>query len=485
MLKHLIQKEILDHILSLRFVLLAVAGSLIVWLSLFSGYQYYRYRLHDYQAARAGTEERIRQIENAEKMDFGDPFLETTSVSYLHHRIPTALCIFVRGLDPVLGRSVHNRTSNAFRFKYSPASTDPLLGVFLPLDLGIVVQVVLSLFALLLCYDAICGEKEAGTLRLLSSYSVSRSSLVVAKLIGSLIPAWVAFGLPVLLGVGVILMLPDVALSGPELGRLATVLLAYMILISVFACLGLASSTLTHRSTTSLVCLLAVWVGFVLFVPSASLIAADAIRPAPSPHEFLAERGRLDAESGSRRNERWNRWREENGGQDGPNAWWSKPETLEEGLRYQMLSWGEARQTLEPDYVALRRDFENRYAGRFVFGRMLARFSPVFAVRNAVIRMAGVGWEAQERFVRAYRRFKEGEDAWFVNAKMMLYLQWSFPEKYGEKKYDVSDMPRFLYHRAWPIDEIASVTLDIGLSALWGVGLLAVALVGAVRYDVR
>ena len=46
-----------------------------------------------------------------------------------------------------------------------------------------VVQVVLGLFALLLCYDAICGEKEAGTLSLLASFPLPRSRLLIGKLI--------------------------------------------------------------------------------------------------------------------------------------------------------------------------------------------------------------------------------------------------------------------------------------------------------------
>ena len=53
------------------------------------------------------------------------------------------------------------------------------------LDLAFIVKVVLSLCVLLFTYDAICGEKEQGTLRLYASYPVSRSAQALAKLAGS------------------------------------------------------------------------------------------------------------------------------------------------------------------------------------------------------------------------------------------------------------------------------------------------------------
>lgn len=52
---------------------------------------------------------------------------------------------------------------------------EPALGGFPPLDLGLVVQLVLSLFVLLLSYDSVCGQKEIGTLRHISSFSLQSS----------------------------------------------------------------------------------------------------------------------------------------------------------------------------------------------------------------------------------------------------------------------------------------------------------------------
>lgn len=486
MLGHLVRKEILDQFQSRRFLLLGTATGVIIWLSLFSGYQYYQYRLRDDEAARAGTEARIRQIASAEDMDRGDPFLETTAISYLHHRPLTALVIFVRGLDPVMGRSVHRRTTKADRPKYSAASTDPILGAFLPLDLAVVAEVVMTLMALMLCYDAVSGEKEAGTLRLMSSFPVPRASFLLAKLVGSLVPILAAFGLSALLGTAILLLLPDVVLAPPELLRLAGVFAAFVILMGTFVCMGLMVSSLTRQTATSLVVLLALWVGYVLFVPSASLIAANLVRPAPSTHEFKAEEAVLETESGKLQRNIWREWTDAHGGSEGPGAWWRDPETYEEGMRFNSGSWAKARESLDSEFDALRRNYENRYAERLWLARLFARTSPTFGFREAVIRLSATGWDAQQRFMAAYRQFgEEVEDDWFINAKLMVYLRRRFPEKYPGEPYDVSDQPRLVYREGWPAADLEAAGSSLMMTAMWGLGFFAIATVGVLRYDVR
>ena len=119
-LSHLIRKEILDHISSLRFLILTSIGAFLIWISLYSGCQYYKERLNDFRLAEAATEERVRQMMNADKMvpyptngwqEIGTPY-------YLIHKSPSVMSIFVRGMDPVLGRSASGNWNGA-RLKLS------------------------------------------------------------------------------------------------------------------------------------------------------------------------------------------------------------------------------------------------------------------------------------------------------------------------------------------------------------------------------
>ena len=275
MLGHLIRKEILDHLLSLRFIILSGIGALAIWLSLYDGYAYYQSRLRDHRLAQAMTEERLSQAKAA--------WSELAHMGFEEHKPPSPMSIFIRGLEPSLGRTISNVDTR--RLRWSPMEVEPVLGVFPPLDLGLVVQVVISLFVLLLIYDAVCGEKELGTLRLTASFPVPRHLLLLGKCIGVLVPALTAFGLPLLLGIAVILALPDVKITGLEWMRLILIFGSFGLYLSAFACAGLFASCLTHRSATSFVFLLTFWVATVVVIPRLGLITADAFRPAPTLRE--------------------------------------------------------------------------------------------------------------------------------------------------------------------------------------------------------
>ena len=88
MLSHLIRKEILDQLLSMRFIILSTIAALTIWLSLYDGYAYYRARLRDHQFARKVTEERFRQILERPNWE------ELGMVGFKEHKPPTPLSIF-------------------------------------------------------------------------------------------------------------------------------------------------------------------------------------------------------------------------------------------------------------------------------------------------------------------------------------------------------------------------------------------------------
>jgi hypothetical protein len=137
MLGRLIHKEILDQILSLRFVILAAIGAFTIWLSLYDGYANYQARLKDYHTARTMTEERLRQYQNVDGFTYR-PLWEFSGVGFEEHKPPTPLSIFARGLEMTLGRSIPTGYTKQQRLRQSPVEAEPTLGVFPPLDLGLV-----------------------------------------------------------------------------------------------------------------------------------------------------------------------------------------------------------------------------------------------------------------------------------------------------------------------------------------------------------
>ena len=112
----------------------------------------------------------------------------------------------------------------------------------------------LSLFAILLTYDAICSEKERGTLALVCSNSVSRFTILWSKYLG----AMVVLLIPSMIGIciGLLLILTgNVNLSGEAFARLSMFTLVSIIYMSLFLFLGLFVSSLTHRPPIALLIL--------------------------------------------------------------------------------------------------------------------------------------------------------------------------------------------------------------------------------------
>ena len=64
---------------------------------------------------------------------------------------------------------------------------NPVLALFDSPDLGYVVNIVVSLLALMFVFDAICGEKERGTLKIVLANAVPRDSIILGKWIGGFV----------------------------------------------------------------------------------------------------------------------------------------------------------------------------------------------------------------------------------------------------------------------------------------------------------
>ncbi|MDC4226571.1 MAG: ABC transporter permease [Candidatus Manganitrophus sp.] len=77
---------------------------------------------------------------------------------------------------------------------------NPQVSRFGSLDLGFVLTVLAPLWVILLTFDAVSGEKERGTLRLLFSYPVDRKSYLNAKAFGLLI--WVVVPISIAFFIG-------------------------------------------------------------------------------------------------------------------------------------------------------------------------------------------------------------------------------------------------------------------------------------------
>ena len=478
MIRRVIVRELLDHLLSYRFLALSAFGAVLIWLSMWSGYTYYSEQVREHRRAIAATEARIREIDDSEN------YSEFVAGGFLVHKPPSALSAFVRGQDPYLGRSISMRTG-VNRMSRSTGEANPLKVTYDLLDLDTVFRIVLSLFALLLTFDAVCGEKQAGTLRLALSYPTKRRQYLAGKLLGALLPLEAGFGLPLVLGIGVMLFLPGIHLETMELTRLGLIVCAMLLYLAVFVCAGILGSVLFSKPSTSFAVLLVFWVGILVIVPRLSLIAASAILPAPSAYELAAEKESIQlGATQAWRKSRGDWWGEHVASRG--EAWVRSPEGQEAfRLHYRQAREDVLFQTMATGFRRLEEDFQNRYRARLDLADMLATLSPGYTLSHTAVALSGTGLDRQSRFVRVYDEYYLHWRGWFVDEVDDQALQRINPTKFPDYKWDLSPMPRMQYTEVWPEEELADVGTDLCILLAWCAVFLVAAASAIQRFDVR
>ena len=267
MLMTLIQKEIMHHILSIRFVALLVMCVLLIPLTLSINYRRYSQNLIDYQESvkRAQTEAK-ENPPNAQ-----DP---STEVSKFFLK-PTPLSVFANGLEEALPTYL-GMTRNGVRQSSTGLAQASVAYALGNLDFLFIVGTVFSLLALLFTFDAVAGEREAGTLRINLSNPLPRDVFLWSKLIGGYIVFVVPFLVSFLFGLLLLTWqgfpLGEFKVALPVLG-LTLISLLY---IGVFFAIGVVISTYLDSAKTALIVAFTFWVFAVLIAPRGAFVVAEA-----------------------------------------------------------------------------------------------------------------------------------------------------------------------------------------------------------------
>ncbi len=270
MMKTLIAKEVRNNILSFRFlasfVILFVV--VIVTATVLAG-DYLR-RQDDHSQRQAELERYLRNYAHFNRIgNVIEPILPP----------PIAFQALVRGLSADV---------NTEEF-----DNDPLPVMFPLIDLTFIVTILASLVALILSYDAVCGEKEDGTLKLMLSNGLARSKIVVAKFAGGVLAIVGPFLFSLAAGMLVILLHPRIHWPAADWGALGMIVVGAILYISVFYLIGVLISAIHRSSASSIMTSLFVWVLLVLIVPNLSPYVATFLSPAPSRVKVAREVSRL------------------------------------------------------------------------------------------------------------------------------------------------------------------------------------------------
>ncbi|HAV24406.1 MAG: hypothetical protein A2X67_05235 [Ignavibacteria bacterium GWA2_55_11] len=483
----IIRKELRAALVSPKFVASFGVCALLMLLSTFVGIREFQASREQYEAAQRLNEQEMR---------------EQTAWGRLGTRVfraPDPLQIFASGLQNDIGRWSSVDAFNPVKLKNSVYSDDPVFAVFRFIDLAFIVQIVLTLMALVYTYDAVNGERESGTLQLTFANPVPRHVYILGKAVGAWLALIVPLFVPLLMSLG-LLSVFDILLSAEHWLRIAIMMGASLALVSVFIMSGVLVSALTSRSSVSFLVCLVGWVVTALLIPRAGMMTAGYLVAVPTAAETDS---RLDGFS----KERWNvhmkelgeRWRARNEQLTGKTEEERRAEReakewdwMEEDDR----SRKQVQRDIDEYATRLREDVRNRKLEQERLGFTLARFSPVAAFQLALMNLAGTDMGMKARFEDAlteyrktfntYRDAKVKESGTFGGIRISFDSQRGMKIEQGrEETLDLAEMPRFSDPRVPLRDAFSAALVDIGL--LVGAALLACAAAVAafLRYDVR
>ena len=385
----LIKKEVLSQILSLRFTVSLVLALLFLISS-------------TYMLAIDSSWSR-RQLFTGYKLQ--EHFYTNKFSWYWVTRDLPPLRVFATGLDENLTLSANAEAFNYPRFSNNRHFVhNPNRYLFTQFDFVFFFSIVGSLMAFAFTYDAISGERQRGTLRLMMSNPISRALILLTKFLGSYL-SFVISLIPALLGVILLLYLqPDLNFSSSD-WRATTILflLAMLYLCPVFM-LGLFVSCVTKDPKTTLTALVTLWVILVLSIPNFSPFLAAKLHPIPSVYEIGARIVSLEEEVDRQTDEELNNFVDQHG-EDWSDLNDSARKTLD-------AIWNKYRHKImrvsvgEP--MKIRESFINAAEAQAEISQRLSIISPSAAFVFLASDVARTGIQSEHAFRRAvFRYFRE------------------------------------------------------------------------------
>jgi ABC-type transport system involved in multi-copper enzyme maturation permease subunit len=264
-------KEFYNNLISARFVIGSLLCLFLIPLTLIVGIDDFKGKLSTYEGQKETAEKALKvKVYSALRPEIVRP--------------PEPLTIFSRGISYQVGNQVKIQLgSRAFMAEgQASVSENPLMNSFFSLDFCMILALVLSLLALLFTYDSCSGEREEGTLKLVLSNSLARSSMLLGKVLGAGLTLLPILLFCYLLSALIILLSSDISFTASEWARVGLLLVVSVFYFLLFVLMGLFISSRFRLSAASIVVCLIAWVFFLFIVPNLSGYLAGSLVDLPS-----------------------------------------------------------------------------------------------------------------------------------------------------------------------------------------------------------
>ena len=483
MFRLIVAKELKEILSSTKFAATFGVCSLLILLAFFLGARGYHMGRAQHDAA---VSESRRQMEGE------TDWLDISPTVFLP---PQPLAYLAPGISNDIGRTTNVQGRGGFRSEGSRFGDEPFLALFRFVDLEFIFQVVLSLLAILFAFDAICGERERGTLRLIFSQAVPRATYILGKITGSLLALTVPLLIPLFAG-ALIFHFMGVPMSGDDWIKLSLIILAGMLFIGSILGLSVLVSALTRNSSTAFVMLLCLWVVGVLIVPRASVLLAARSVEVPSTDELLSQRSLLWAQLWRDDQKEINRFMREQMSLPEDSL---DPEEQQAAMQNGVAAFNQRFDDLAEERTRkigvldarLNEERANRQRWQQRLALGLSRISPASTFSLASAQLAGTSLNLPDDYHNAVRAYQEGFAA-FQQAKtgrssggIRMVVKMGNEEEKEPSAIDLSELPAFRWQPPPLQEALRAGIFDLSLLAFFNLVFFAGAFVAFLRYDVR
>jgi len=489
MIRTIAKKELMNNVLSLRFSLSFILCSMLMAVSI--------YVLADAYTRQSKALSPLLEADGyrsaAERhWDFARLAGGPTPVS----RFIPRLKVLYTGVGDELSLRATIRGYEGPAYKREAFISNPAPILFPNVDVGFIVNVVVSIIAMLFTYDIIAGEKQAGTLSLLMANDIPRAQLLLGKWLGSYGSFLLGY-VPCLLIAAIVLQVhPMIEMRVQDWQAVSVVFLMSLVYASVFFSLGLFISCLTAEPRVALVTLLTLWVAFVLIIPNFSPYLAEHIHPTPPSYKVEARMNTIRYEAAKNSWERILNFLKPRGLENTSTGNWKglHQGTWADGLRRMMgnlpndtireeLDKFSARITMDElryvdfETLKIKRDYTNALERQIKAGIVISCLSPSAVFTYLASDLTQTGLKSENRFRNAAERFK------------MQYVDY-IVQKIGSSdrllaKPNVSELPIFPYKEPSVAEIISDDVPYLLLLLLYNLMFFMGAYISFLRYDVR
>ncbi len=471
MLKHIIKRELLDNLMSLRFSLTLILMVTVMSASAILFLSDHKEAVSTYQVNLQENRRRMEGLIRSGIMPWTMQRIMSFELQWVYKK-PSDFSFLADGHDKDLPNTF---TVNMFEIN-GPSTRlrmNPLLRQFESLDWSLVIGVIMSFAAIVLTFDLISGDRERGTLKLSISNSIPRATIMLGKYIGALVSLLIPLLGGMLLSVIIIAISGIIPMDRAAWARIAIAASFSLLYVTGFVSLGMFVSSITRESATSLIVLLLSWAMLVVVIPGVGGVIVSRFVPSPNLHQA---------------------------GQDARNA---EEQTRDEylarhpELEYLERRWGDARNMAGPLSAAeASMEVWNRYRDTLVsrvrVGQNATRVSPLGLYRHAIEALAGTGLGHHESFMKQVRQYREVFKRTLMGKYPFdphrdyggqYYMEWR--KVMDNLEFGLSDIPEF-HEKPVTIQEGTKVAVwDVLFLFLFSLLFFMGSVVAFLRYDVR